>query len=346
MKVFENPLEMSVSLLTIAVGVLLPVIDELRDNDLIKMLATSMAVFGGALLSKSLSSNKKTIQGEKEKWKKHYHDRISPINRHLASLTKEVSTIIRSVNDRSLTSSEGIKLIDQLTPNLLSAMTDIGDVLGEKFEPSTIFETAQQVEELSRLLRSLDKVSGSRKQRELVEEVKEKIAIIHPDVYKTVDEIVKCPYCNFDNDLQIGKMHPASAARNCIKCEKPFHAHRGKDNQVFTSLPGSKIKRKTKHNVTCKCGANFDATIKGSSQERVCYECGAKIVIDENGLIIEYEPRKKLCVDHNSFSNGKLTCHLHDCSGLAIKNAKTGGFFAICREGMHLLEYNPKESNT
>jgi len=286
MKFIEKPTEVLLSVLAIGMGAWLPTLAELKDNDLVKILATLFAVVGGAVLSNALTSERKIKDKESAKWKKHYHDRINPINRHLGSLTKEIYATINKVENNVVNQTEALRLISQMTPTLVGAMTDIGEVINSKFEPSSLYETTQQIEELTKLLNSIE-LSGDITQKEIVAEVKDKIASIHPDVYTRVKEFVSCPFCSEQNNVLIGKMHPASQMVACTSCELPFHTHRALDSTVSTSKPGTFqfLGPTVKVDVECRCGAKFNAVVKGDKEERQCRSCNTNLIILCNGEV-------------------------------------------------------------
>lgn len=276
----ENLLQTSVAVLAIGAGIYLPTIDAIKTSTEILLFLSLFSAFGGALLSKALEGD--------EKVSNKFRAQLRPIIRHLASITKEISSVTRGSDANQITKDETVKLIDQLVPNMIGAMTDLGDVVGEPFDPNTIYQTAHQVEELDKLLSSLSRYSRDRKQQALIIAAKTTLAEIHPDVYKRVAEKVKCPHCTSENEILIGAEHPASAAPVCATCKQSFHAHRNKDGTIKTVLPGwSKLGiKRVFTKINCACGAKFDSSVPEHSTKHVtCRRCGASHTIATDGKV-------------------------------------------------------------
>lgn len=309
MKFIEKPTEILLSIFAIGMGAWLPTLSELKDNDVVKILATLFAVVGGAVLSKALTSERKVKEKEAEKWKKHYNDRINPINSHLASLTKDIYSTLNKAEGQSISHTEALRHISQMTSTLVGAMTDLSQVINKKFDPSTLYETTQQIEELTTLLNSIGLTNDITQRERLVEEVKDRIASIHPDVYIKVEEPISCPHCNAHNVVQIGKMPPASQIVSCSSCQLPFHTHRTADLSVIAKKPGTFhiINTSTKVDVECKCGAKFNATVKGEYEERPCRECGTVIHITKDGEFTFIDREKNIQLEEVFTSEPNLT---------------------------------------
>jgi transcription elongation factor Elf1 len=274
----ENLLQTAVAVLAIGAGVYLPTIETIKASTPVLLFLSLFSAFGGALLSKALEGD--------EKVSNKFRAQLRPIIRHLASITKEISSVTRGADANQITKDESTKLIDQLVPNLIGAMTDLGDVVGEPFDPNTIYQTAHQVEELDKLLSSLSRYSRDRKQQALIIAAKSTLAEIHPDVYKRVSEKAKCPHCNSENEILIGLEPPASAAKVCATCRQSFHAHRNKDGSIKMVLPGWSKSGITRvfANVNCPCGAKFDTSIPANGSKIVtCRKCGQTHSVGSDG---------------------------------------------------------------
>jgi Zn finger protein HypA/HybF involved in hydrogenase expression len=279
----ENLLQTAVAILAIGAGVYLPTIDAIRSTTPVMLFLSLFAAFGGALLSKALEGEEKTS--------KRFRDQLRPIIRHLASITKELTSVTRGTDANQITNAESIKLIDQLVPNMIGAMTDLGDVVGEPFDPNTIYQTAHQVEELDKLLSSLSRYSKNHKQQALIVAAKSALAEIHPDVYKRVPEKAKCPHCNSENEFMLGQEHPASAAPICATCKQSFHVHRNKDHSIKTVAPGWNLQLRARREesfaeVKCDCGNSFKSRVDPRKVKDVtCNSCGTRYSIDSTGQV-------------------------------------------------------------
>ncbi|MBK7356305.1 hypothetical protein [Propionivibrio sp.] len=117
----ENFLQTSIAVLAIGAGVFMPTVEALKGNTELLMFFSIFGAFGGAMLSKALEGT----SAIEERVSKRFSERLNPINRHLASLAKEMTAIIRGAESNQTTPHEAMKLIEQLTPNLIGAMTDI-----------------------------------------------------------------------------------------------------------------------------------------------------------------------------------------------------------------------------
>lgn len=358
----ENALILMVSLLCIAAASLLSAVTVPGFDGVIKIFSTLLAVFGGAAVAKGLedpdalgrkleareaqlrSEHAAILQTMREEQKA----RLMPVNRHLASVTKEIISVVRTSADNKYAAADGLRLIQQQIPNLIGAMTDVGEVAGEPFDPNTIYHTAQQVEELASLLDSIGKASANPNQLKKIAQAQDTLAAIHPDVYKRVPESIDCPYCKVANKILIGLRSPASSHVLCSGCRREFHAHRGKDGRVFGKQPGNQIGKASspRANIVCPCGQSFFCAIRPDrTNSGICHSCGQSFTVDSVGAVTwqSKAPIVEAILDHTNFDRGRIFCQEHRLWVPSRQNP-VGTFTGICKAGPHVLRFRSSAS--
>ena len=125
-------------------------------------------------------------------------------------------------------------------PHLSSVTTDLinltgGDLACEITKLNDNLKELQQVA-LQISSKSQPDTNEQRKSEEkfntLVNRVTDLSDLLSPLYVKTA-EVVKCPYCNHENNILIGQVHPASACSICTECKRRFHANRQHDGKIL-----------------------------------------------------------------------------------------------------------------
>ena len=175
-----------------------------------------------------------------EKFMKKLYPRLSAIIRKSSLNTAMANKITSSdSNDIMLTR------IQDIIPHLSSVTTDLMDLTGGDIAS----EIAELNNNLKDLLKIYSQMSAESQQpigiqqesREsfnlLVDKISDLSDSLSP-VHIKVSEVVKCPYCQHENDILIGQVPPASACPICRECKKRFHANRKHDGTILTKKYG------------------------------------------------------------------------------------------------------------
>ena len=175
-----------------------------------------------------------------EKFMKKLYPRLSAIIRKSSLNTAMANKITSSdSNDIMLTR------IQDIIPHLSSVTTDLMDLTGGDIA-SEIAELNNNLKDLLKIYSQMSAESqqpiGIRQEsREsfnlLVDKISDLSDSLSP-VHIKVSEVVKCPYCQHENDILIGQVPPASACPICRECKKRFHANRQPDGTILTKKYG------------------------------------------------------------------------------------------------------------
>ena len=176
-----------------------------------------------------------------EKFMKKLYPRLSAIIRKSSLNTAMANKITSSdSNDIML-----LTRIQDIIPHLSSVTTDLMDLTGGDIA-SEIAELNNNLKDLLKIYSQMSAESqqpiGIQKEsREsfnlLVGKISDLSDSLSP-VHIKVSEVVKCPYCQHENDILIGQVPPASACPICRECKKRFHANRQHDGTILTKKYG------------------------------------------------------------------------------------------------------------
>ncbi len=217
------------ALLLISVAFYLPIIAASPVAPVVLGFSAVLSAVGGALLSDSFVTEKRFI--------KSITPRLNSVNRLLATITSQVSTII--VEEKKGTSdNHAINRLSEIVPSMRAVITDVSDLAGEKFNPNVLNETIGSIDQLITQLES-GKVNANPEQfasflRSIKFNLKNKES-------SSIITALDCPYDDCEGSTQFElNAHPStSQVVHCEKCDKKFHAQRQQDGSVHKKLWGA-----------------------------------------------------------------------------------------------------------
>ncbi|MFA5205807.1 MAG: hypothetical protein WC708_15530 [Lentisphaeria bacterium] len=303
----------------------------------ISLVGALLTAIGGALLGDTIAPEDRT--------RRQVVARLAAINRHLGSSVNQIISIIKRTIEGNTPAQESLNLVAEVVPVLGGLITDIAELSGQKFDPTSHNETIASLGNLiTRMEEYEDKAISDPKGRELFREDLEKLKSIYTRIQDGVHsfsrEFVNCPYCGTRTECLIGLQGAASASPRCDKCREMFHAHRTKDGVVISRPMG-------KRPVTCPVCRNpipVKLPSDGTLVERYCIKCGRKMTIDSQGQITKSEDRH-LCFSSGSaddHAEGLLVCPDHG-EKARLLTEDNDCRYAICKSGDHLIVYKKPE---
>lgn len=192
-----------------------------------------LSTVGGILLTKAFETDKSFIKKIKPL--------LKPIILKSHINTSQINKIVQDFNNDP-TSPIGIRIEDMI-PNLSSVTTDLTNLSEQNLADamSFFYSDLDQIQET--LLRVNNEPNGVSKEEifAAINKISD-ISNSFSTSMEKVDAVVKCPFCNTENNISIGVVPPASATPECKKCHNRFHANRQHDGSILIRKPGSRSK--------------------------------------------------------------------------------------------------------
>lgn len=211
------------SLLLVFVAVYLPSVAEKSASSVIAVSAALSAV-GGALLADSFITSKRFL--------KSIAPRLSSVNRLLATITSQISSII--IEEKQITEdNHAINRLSEIVPALRAIIADVSDLAGEKFDPNVLNETIESIAELVTQIESGAVKPNSEGVTDFLKGVMENLKQESP---KGIISTAQCPYadCEGTNQVELGAYPSTSRVILCSKCGQKYHAHKTAAGTVQT----------------------------------------------------------------------------------------------------------------
>ncbi|SCZ85383.1 hypothetical protein [Nitrosomonas mobilis] len=221
-------LKLAGALLLIFAAVYLPAVAAESAGSVIAVSAALSAV-GGALLADSFVTARRFM--------KTISPRLNSINRLLATITSQISSII--VQEKGATGEHlVISRLSEIVPSLRAIIADINDLAGEKFDPKIINETIDSIGEVITQLERGKIKPNSETLTVFLKTLRDNLKQESPAGIRTS---VDCPYtdCDGKTEVELGEYPSTSRVVGCDKCHNKFHAHRTSDGAVETKEWGA-----------------------------------------------------------------------------------------------------------
>jgi transposase-like protein len=239
---------------------------------------------------------------------------IAAVSRQLGTASAQIKEAVNLTLGGHWKPETCFALVQQATAGLYGLVNELQSMLGDRFDPDAIIETASTLGSLGTRLHELTAQSfaapETRDELQGVVETLEALSqrLVGPQASTAAGsshtlEAVECPECGREVQFRLGNLSGSTQMPTCSVCGARFNAHRGRDGSIFTNTkvilpsPGSISRTPKRERIACPhCetdGTYELATHGGATAQPVCDSCGMQFNLHRraDGTIFTRRPK-------------------------------------------------------
>lgn len=215
------------ALLLIFAGVYLPTIATETASSVVAVSAMLSAV-GGALLADAFATSRRFLKA--------IAPRLISINRLLATITSQISTVILEEKKKA-NDNHAINRLSEMVPGLRAIIADLNDLAEKKFDPNVLNETYNSLGSLITQIESGEIEPSTEDFTFFLKNIQE---TLKKDTPISSIAAAPCPYenCQGEAKVELGEYPSTSKVVSCSSCSKKYHVKRKPDGLVGTTIWG------------------------------------------------------------------------------------------------------------
>ena len=202
----------------------------------------------------------------------HFSTQIAAVSRQLGTSSAQIKEAVNLTVTGHWAPETCFALVQQSTASLYGLVNELQSMLGDRFDPDTILETASTLGDLGTRLHEITSqpaLASAETRSELVgvvEAIDELTRRLQPAAEGVAGaaasdtlETVSCPTCDATVRFRLGNLSGSTQMPTCGACGNRFNAHRARDGAVFTNtkvpLPSPSVSRVIDSSETVACPA-------------------------------------------------------------------------------------------